>query len=165
VFTRLATREIRKVKINMKMLVENAVLDHKIAYPHKAEIKINDLHDAEADATLIKQVVTNLVSNAIKYSVHTRTPKIEISSVIKNNFVIYSIQDNGVGFDMKYSDKLFGVFQKLHSEKEFEGTGVGLAIVHRIIKKHGGEVWADAKPAQGAVFHFSLPLLNQARQA
>jgi PAS domain S-box-containing protein len=157
-FSRLGRKEIRKGKINMKILVENAALDHKTAYPHNAEIEINNLHDIEADATLIKQVVTNLLSNAIKYSVHARTPKVEISSIIKDGFVIYSVQDNGVGFDMKYSDKLFGVFQKLHSEKEFEGSGIGLAIVQRIIKKHGGKVWADAKPNDGAAFYFSLPL-------
>ena len=110
-----------------------------------------------ADYSLIKQVMINLLSNAIKFSSKQSKPKIEISSSINEKEIIFSIKDNGVGFDMKYVKKLFGVFQRLHSTDEFEGTGVGLATVHRIITKHGGSVWAESFLNEGATFYFSLP--------
>jgi len=106
---------------------------------------------------MMKQVMTNLISNALKYSGKKEKSKVEIGSYLDNNNNIYYVKDNGVGFDMKYYDKLFGVFQRLHSVNEFEGTGVGLALVQRIISKHGGKVWAEAKVDKGATFYFSLP--------
>jgi light-regulated signal transduction histidine kinase (bacteriophytochrome) len=104
----------------------------------------------------IKQVWLNLISNAIKYTNQKESSVIEISSELTGNHITYSIKDNGAGFDMRYANKLFGVFQRLHSEEEFEGTGVGLALVHRIISKHGGNIWAEAKVNEGATFHFTL---------
>lgn len=109
-----------------------------------------------ADIGLIRQVRKNLISNAIKYSTK------EFSQVWINAFetgteIVYSIRDNGVGFDMQYGHNLFGVFQRLHREDEFEGTGMGLALVYRIVARHGGRVWAEAVPDQGATFFFSLP--------
>jgi len=105
----------------------------------------------------MSQVWINLLSNAIKYSVHAPNPRIIISCMQTETDIIYSISDNGVGFDMQYAHKLFGVFQRLHDADQFEGTGVGLALVHRIIKKHGGKIWAAAEVDKGAVFNFSLP--------
>lgn len=125
---------------------------------HKAEIKVGKLHSVEGDYSLIGQVFVNLISNAVKYSSKKTNPVVEITSQQKNEKIIYQVKDNGIGFDMLYSDKLFGVFQRLHSEKDFEGTGVGLAIVQRIIHKHGGEIWAEAEPGVGATFSFTLPL-------
>jgi len=122
------------------------------------DFRIGDLPDVRADKTMIRQVWANLLSNAVKYSSTRENPKIEVSGQIEGDKAVYSVSDNGVGFDMKYKDKLFGVFQRLHSPKEFSGTGVGLAIVERIVSRHGGEVSADGKVDKGATFCFSLPL-------
>ncbi len=106
---------------------------------------------------MMKQVWVNLISNAIKYSQHKEISVIEIGSSSLGNETVYYIKDNGAGFDMQYAHKLFGVFQRLHRVTEFAGTGVGLAIVKRIVDRHGGRVWAEAKPDQGATFYFSIP--------
>jgi light-regulated signal transduction histidine kinase (bacteriophytochrome) len=106
---------------------------------------------------LILQVWGNLISNALKYSARKERPKIQISSHVSGADIVYVVEDNGAGFDMQYADKLFGVFQRLHKPTEYEGTGVGLALVHRIISKHGGRTWATAEPGKGAKFYFSLP--------
>ena len=108
------------------------------------EFVIEPLLKAPADIAAIKQVWLNLISNAIKYSKLKDKTVIEIASKVEGKEIVYSIKDNGSGFDMRYADKLFGVFQRLHSEEEFEGTGVGLAIVQRIVTKHGGRVWAES---------------------
>ena len=123
---------------------------------HNAKIEIGNLHQVKADYNLLHQVMFNLISNAIKYSSKKADPVVEISSEEKNGEIIFSVKDNGYGFKMEYADKLFGVFQRLHSDEDFEGTGVGLAIVQRIIVRHGGRVWADAKINEGATFYFSL---------
>jgi light-regulated signal transduction histidine kinase (bacteriophytochrome) len=106
---------------------------------------------------MIRVVWNNLISNAVKYSSKQDKPLISIGSYLEDDTVTYFVKDNGVGFDMQFKDKLFGVFQRLHSEKEFEGNGVGLAIVQRIILKHDGNVWAEAEEGKGATFYFTLP--------
>jgi signal transduction histidine kinase len=156
-FSRLGRQEIKKSVVNMTALVENALAELRASQQFKAVVTINDLHPAIADTTLMAQVWVNLLSNAIKYSSNNKQPVIKIESEKKNDELIYSISDNGVGFDMKYGHKLFGVFQRLHSSKDFEGTGVGLALVHRIITKQGGKIWAKAEINKGATFYFSLP--------
>lgn len=118
---------------------------------------IADLSKAEGDTNMMRQVWMNFISNAIKFSAHRKQAVISVSCQEEENKLTYCIKDNGVGFNMKYKDKLFGVFQRLHSEKEFEGTGVGLALVQRIIHRHGGEVWANGEVDNGAAFYFSLP--------
>jgi light-regulated signal transduction histidine kinase (bacteriophytochrome) len=107
---------------------------------------------------MIRQVWANLISNALKYSSKNEKTIISISSVKENGYFVYCIKDNGVGFDMTFRDKLFGVFQRLHSTKDFEGTGVGLAIVQRIVVRHGGKVWANSEIGKGAEFYFSIPV-------
>src|ERR1051326_2536877 len=124
--------------------------------PNKAHITVHKFPEIETDPTLMHQVMYNLVSNAVKYSSKKEKPAIEIGVKNDNGHEIFYVKDNGAGFDMKYYDKLFGVFQRLHSTNEFEGTGVGLAIVQRIINKQGGKVWAEGKVNEGAVFYFSL---------
>ena len=114
------------------------------------------LPHALGDYALIKQVITNILSNAIKFSEIREIPEIKITATERGNEIEFAISDNGVGFDMKYAHKLMGVFQRLHSAREFEGTGVGLAIVHRIITKHGGKVWGEGLVNEGATFYFTL---------
>jgi light-regulated signal transduction histidine kinase (bacteriophytochrome) len=106
---------------------------------------------------MIKLVMTNLLSNAIKYSSKKETTDVEIGSYPEQDHIVYYVRDQGSGFDMAYYSKLFGVFQRLHHQKDFEGTGVGLALVQRVIFKHGGKVWAEGKENEGATFYFSLP--------
>jgi light-regulated signal transduction histidine kinase (bacteriophytochrome) len=161
VFSRLGKQEPRMISINMTALTKSVVEEIKFQNPDRTvDVKLSLLQDAKGDPALLRQVFTNLLSNAFKYSRKAVNPKIEIASYLEKGEVVYSIKDNGVGFDMKYKDKLFGVFQRLHGSKEFEGTGVGLAIVKRIIDRHGGRVWAEAKVNEGATFYFTLPALD-----
>ncbi|MES1192350.1 MAG: ATP-binding protein, partial [Steroidobacter sp.] len=127
----------------------------------RPEIVIDPLPEVMGDETMISSVWLNLIDNAIKYSAKHTTPSIRISATRDDHCITYSVQDNGVGFDMQQYDKLFDVFQRLHSEREFSGTGLGLAIVERIVSRHGGRVWADSKPQQGATFYFSLPIARE----
>lgn len=157
-FSRLGRKDLQKTEVNIKELAEGTISELGKVFPHKAAIEIDELHNAKADYSLISQVFYNLLSNAIKYSSKRNKPLIWISSKKSDDETVYCIKDNGAGFDMKYVEKLFGIFQRLHSETEFEGTGVGLAIVQRIVNKHGGKVWAEAEINKGAAFYFSLPL-------
>lgn len=118
---------------------------------------IHPLPEISADPDLIRQVWTNLLSNAIKYTAREKDTQIEIGADEKPGAVLYYIKDNGVGFDMKYAEKLFTPFQRLHSRSEFEGTGIGLATAERIIAKHNGRIWAEAAMGEGAAFYFELP--------
>ena len=156
-FSRLGRKEVRKSKINTAKLVKNVLKEISIPAEYNAVIKINSLPPADADYTLLHQVWINLISNAIKYSSKKEKPEVQIGSTETENEIIFFVKDNGAGFDMKYADKLFGIFQRLHNPTEFEGTGIGLAIVQRIITKHGGRIWAEAKINIGATFYFTLP--------
>jgi light-regulated signal transduction histidine kinase (bacteriophytochrome) len=122
----------------------------------QVEWKIGQLPFVECDPILMPQVFQNLISNALKYSRPRSTAVIEIGQTEKEGEKVIFVKDNGVGFDMKYSDKLFGVFQRLHVAEEFEGNGIGLATVDRIVKKHGGRVWVEAELDRGATFFFTL---------
>ena len=156
-FSRIGRSELVKMNIQMEDVVTDICSElKKEQTDREIEFRIKHLSPARADNVAIKQVWLNLISNAVKYTRLKEHAVIEIGSEIKDDEIIYYIIDNGAGFDMRYSDKLFGVFQRLHSEEEFEGTGVGLALVHRIISKHGGRIWAKAKVNEGATFYFTL---------
>ena len=157
-FSRLGKNELVRAKIDMQILVNNIVtelLQNDLGKDY--HINIGALPQVEADQGMIKQAFINLLSNAIKYSSKKDKPEIWIGSTDEETRTIYYVKDNGVGFDMAYAGKLFGVFQRLHSQEEFEGTGVGLALVKRIIDKHKGEIWAEGRENIGATFYFSLP--------
>lgn len=121
-------------------------------------IEIAELPSVAGDATVMRQVWCNLIGNALKYSAKRAEPRIRISGRIDDREAIYQVEDNGAGFDMRYADKLFGVFQRLHRAEDFSGTGIGLAIVHRIVVRHGGRIWAQGAPDAGACFQFALPI-------
>jgi len=156
-FSQLGRKGMNISFIDMTELAETCLAELNKTIAHQAEVRIASLHPAMADHSLMEHVMMNLLSNAIKYSSRVEKPVIEVSSDVRTGELIYSVRDNGVGFDMEYVSKLFGVFHRLHSPDDFEGTGVGLAIVHRIVNKHGGKVWAEGKVGQGASFYFSLP--------
>lgn len=157
-FARIGKTSLVKRSISMDEIC-SGVIDgvRKLDPSIKADISLQPLGNAYCDPTLIRQVWSNLVHNAIKYSGKKPQAQIEIGKTLVNGVEAYYIKDNGAGFNMKYAHKLFGVFKRLHSSDEFEGTGVGLAVVHRIITRHGGEIWADAKVNEGATFYFTLP--------
>lgn len=155
-FSKLGKKEVLKKYVDMTRLVAEVLLDLQLT-GHNAEIKTGALHPVKGDGSLLKQVLMNLLSNAIKYSSKKENPVVEISSEFEDNEVVYTVRDNGEGFDMAYVHKLFGVFQRLHNVSEFEGSGVGLAIVQRIIHKHHGTVYAEAEPGKGATFVFKIP--------
>jgi len=157
-FSQLGRKELRKSKVPMGALASSAWNEHTESEngQRKADFVLHDIPSAIADAATMKQVWINLISNACKYSMNEKEPRVEVGSYLDGDDVVYFVKDNGAGFEMKYYNKLFGVFQRLHSEDEFQGTGVGLAIVHRIISKHGGSIWAESKINEGATFYFSL---------
>ncbi|MES2761751.1 MAG: PAS domain S-box protein [Bacteroidota bacterium] len=156
-FSKLGRKDIKKTDINMNDLTEHVVYEIVKLTPHNADVKVEELHHIAGDYGLIYQVMYNIVANAVKYSSKKENPQVNISSSKIDNEVIIAVKDNGAGFDMKYVDKLFGIFQRLHAQHEFEGTGVGLAIVQRIINKHGGKIWAEAEEGKGATFFFKMP--------
>lgn len=157
-FSRIGRQELTMHEVNMNDLVKSVISSfHILNKNDNTQIQIKALSACRCDENLIRQVWINLLSNAFKYSRKREQPLITISSQETETEVIYSIKDNGVGFDMEFADKLFGVFQRLHKVSEYEGTGVGLALVSRIVTKHRGKVWAQSSLDHGAVFYFSIP--------
>jgi PAS domain S-box-containing protein len=157
-FSRIGRAVMLKSPFDMAALAKSAFQD--ITSPagrERIDFSVGALPCASGDPSLLRQVWLNLLSNAVKYSSKKQRAVIEVSAARVASEVVYTVRDNGVGFDMRYANKLFGVFQRLHSADEFEGTGVGLAIVQRIIQRHNGRVWAEAAIGQGAAFHFALP--------
>ena len=126
----------------------------------QVDCQIQDLPAAHSDAVLLEQVYVNLLGNAVKFTRERNPARIEVGFTRESGRVTYYVRDNGVGFDMQYADKLFGVFQRLHAQDEYEGTGAGLAIVQRIVRRHGGEIWAESELGQGATFYFTLGAEN-----
>ena len=164
-FSRLGRQALRAQKVNTRTIVDRALAVISPSIDTRTdELVIGELPDCEADPSLLEQVYVNLLSNAFKYSKNKVSARIEVGALSsppplgegQGEGPVYFVRDNGAGFDMQYADKLFGVFQRLHKNTEYEGTGVGLAIVHRIVERHGGRIWADAKVNEGATFYFTL---------
>lgn len=161
-FSRTSRAEIRRQNVALNEVVSEAwqVVTATPQPQQKIDFQCGQLPPCFADRTLIRQVFINLLSNAVKYSRHRESAQIQVDFLLDNKEIIYFVRDNGVGFDMKYSHKLFGVFQRLHHSDEFEGTGIGLATSHRIITRHGGKIWAEAQPDNGATFYFTIGTQN-----
>jgi len=157
--SRISRTEIKLQEVKMTEFVQS--IYHEVATETEKKefnVIINDMPMVKCDTFLIKHVWQNLLENALKYSSKSEKKKIEIGSKKEKDEISFFVQDFGVGFNPKYINKLFGVFQRLHRQDEFEGTGVGLAIVKRVISRHGGKVWAEGEEGEGATFYFSLPL-------
>jgi two-component system sensor histidine kinase/response regulator len=158
-FSRTGRQALDVDVIDMTLLADAAAIEVQALYTGPSPvIEIDELPAISGDATVMRQVWCNLIGNALKYSAKRAQPRIRISGRVEGREAIYQVDDNGAGFDMRYADKLFGVFQRLHRTEDFSGTGVGLAIVQRVIARHGGRIWAQGTPDAGACFQFALPL-------
>ena len=157
--SRLGHRAIQPVsEIDMREVVEVVLEGIRAAHPEvQLDLRVGEMPRAIGNAELLRQVWVNLLDNAVKYSRRRPVAVVEVAGHRERGEVFYTVKDNGAGFDPQYADKLFGVFQRLHSDSEFEGTGVGLALVHRIVSRHGGRVWAEGQVDRGATFGFRLP--------
>ena len=157
-FSRMGRVEMHKIRVDLSIIIQEIMTELELEIKDRdINWKINPLPIVDGDPSLLHQVMLNLISNAAKFTRNRKKARIEIGSRSTNKETIIFIKDNGTGFDMKYADKLFGVFQRLHHKDEFEGTGIGLANVRRIIHRHNGRVWAEGKTNKGATFYFSLP--------
>jgi len=163
-FSRLSRARLSLADLDMSGLIAEVWAELTENSERRPDFVFNGIPSCLGDRTLIRQVLSNLLSNAVKFSSKNDRARIEMGSRRQGNENVYYVKDNGVGFDMQYHDKLFGVFQRLHGADEFEGTGVGLAIVQRIVHRHGGRVWAEAKENEGATFYFSLPVSEAERE-
>jgi light-regulated signal transduction histidine kinase (bacteriophytochrome) len=158
-FARIGRAELKRAPIDMAGLVREVLAElPEAGSGRKIDVRIKTMPTAHADRSLIRQIWSNLLSNALKFTRLCEQAVIEIGGSVEAGEAHFYVRDNGAGFDMAYADKLFHVFQRLHRDTAFEGTGVGLAIVARVVQRHGGRVWAEGVPEQGATFHFTLPL-------
>jgi PAS domain S-box-containing protein len=160
-FSRTSRAEIHCTDVDMNRLVREALDNLKLeTYGRSIECEVGELHEVRGDPSMVRLVLQNLLSNAVKYTSIREQAVIEVGSKAEEDEVIFFVRDNGVGFDMQYVDKLFGVFQRLHRAEEFEGTGIGLATIRRIVNRHGGRTWAEGSVGSGATFYFSLPIVE-----
>jgi light-regulated signal transduction histidine kinase (bacteriophytochrome) len=156
-FSRAGRTKLAFSDVNSELMVKSVFFDITTdKEKSRIDFRVEPLPVVTGDPNLIKQVWTNLISNAVKFTSKKERAVITVSADLQGEMVVFSINDNGAGFDMQYADKLFGVFERLHSLKEFPGTGVGLAIVQRIIQRHGGKIWAYSEVGKGATFSFTL---------
>ena len=156
-FSRLSRSDPTRRLVPMGAMVDAIIADTASRAAHRPAFIIGELAPVEGDASMLRQVWINLIANAIKFTARASNPRIDISCRREAGFVIFSVRDNGAGFDPRYQSKLFGIFQRLHAQADYDGTGVGLAIVKRIVERHHGQVWAEGDLGRGATFHFSLP--------
>jgi light-regulated signal transduction histidine kinase (bacteriophytochrome) len=158
-YSRSGRTELRKVPLDMRRLVREVL--GEIGRPElTCNVKVGDLPDAVADENMMRFIWSNLISNACKFALPGGQPQVEISGSVAAGEVTYAVRDGGIGFDMRYADKLFKVFERLHPSGDYEGHGVGLAIVARMVRRHGGRVWAHGAVGKGATFFFTVPVLD-----
>ena len=158
-FSRMGRREMALQALDMRTMVRGVIEELRALEPQREiDFVLGALPPAEGDAAMLRQVWINLINNAMKFTRHATRAHIEVGGHAEGGELVYSIKDNGAGFDMRYADKLFGVFQRLHRQDEFEGTGVGLALAQRILVRHHGRIWGEGTPGAGATFRFALPL-------
>jgi len=158
--SRVGRREINRVPINVAALAREAFDELQRAQPARTAdvaFEVQPLPDAEGDRSMLRHVFSNLLSNAVKFVQREENPRIEVGSEARDDDTVYYVRDNGVGFDPERADEMFGVFQRLHDSEDFEGTGVGLALVERVLRRHGGTVWAEGQEGDGAAIYFTLP--------
>jgi len=161
-FSRMGRHEIQMMRIDMGEIARDVFEELRAYVPERIlHLKLGMLPRSRGDRAMLREVYVNLLSNAVKFTRPRETAVIELGGVAGETENAYFVKDNGVGFDMRYKDKLFGVFQRLHGQDEFEGTGVGLAIVQRIIHRHGGRVWAEGGVEKGASFYFTIPVEDE----
>ncbi len=164
-FSRLGKQEMSKTSLDMEVLINDVWQNLLAANPGRnMTLHIREIRPGMGDRSLLREVFSNLLGNAVKFTRNREMARIEVGSCVKDHETVYHIRDNGVGFDMKYHDRLFGVFQRLHGSADYEGTGIGLALVQRIIHRHGGRIWAESKPDEGACFYFTLPRTDDIEQ-
>jgi light-regulated signal transduction histidine kinase (bacteriophytochrome) len=156
-FSRMSRQPLAKQLLYPAQLVHE-VVDELLPLEkgRTIDVSVSEIPPCKGDPALVKQVFYNLISNSLKFTRNREKAVISIGSMESDGRTVYFVRDNGVGFDMKYVDKLFSVFQRLHDEKMYEGTGIGLAIAQRIIQRHGGQIWAEGKVSEGAAFYFTL---------
>jgi signal transduction histidine kinase/CheY-like chemotaxis protein len=165
-FSRFSREPLHCLRVPMRELVLQVVARLKERQQERqAIVEVGELPDCFADQALLEQVLVNLLSNAFKFTSGREVARVQVGALRQGEGIVYYVRDNGVGFDMRYADRLFGVFQRLHSQEAFEGTGIGLSIVHRIIARHGGKVWADSRPGEGTTLYFTLPSPVEQRAA
>ena len=157
-FSRFGKQKILKENLDIEGIIKDVWQNLLVSNPGRSmTLFIEGIRPGMGDRSLIQEVFSNLPDNAVKYTRTRCITRIETGSLVKDNETVYYVRDNGVGFEMKYYDKLFGIFQRLDSADEYEGTGLGLAIVQRIIHRHGGRIWAECKQNEGTIFYFTLP--------
>lgn len=154
-YSRAGRQPLARRSVDLAALARSVAANLGADYP-TAEVHVGDLPRAVGDPTMLEQVLQNLIGNALKYSAKTAHPRVDVDARNEAGRTVFVVSDNGAGFDMRYADKVFAMFQRLHTESQFPGTGVGLAIVKRLIERHGGEIWVEAEPDRGARFYFTL---------
>ena len=161
IFSRVQSRGAEFVPVNTNQVFEKTVFSHQIMITEAgAEVTKDDLPTVTGDETQLSQLFGNLIDNAIKFRRAEETPNVHISAQRKGNNWEFSVQDNGIGIDPQYFDRIFIIFQRLHSRETYEGTGIGLAICMRIVERHGGRIWVESEPGRGSLFHFTLPAVK-----
>jgi light-regulated signal transduction histidine kinase (bacteriophytochrome) len=157
-FARLGRQPLSKQPVDVTALVRDVLAELRLVHADRSvALRVGELPNCVGDPALLKQVLLNLLSNAYKFTGRKDVAIVEVEGRRDNNELVFLIRDNGAGFDMRYADRLFGVFQRLHGKSKFEGTGVGLSIVRSIVERHGGRVWAEGEVDKGATFYFSIP--------